>query len=50
MELMACLVVVGRRQGPFELVFMLVPSKGFALFRQQDISGQLRKGLDPYYK
>ena len=36
---------VGRTQGPFELVFMPVSARGFALFRQQDTS-QLRKGLD----
>ena len=36
---------VGRTQGPFELVFMPVSARGFALFRQQD-TAQLRKRLD----
>ena len=35
--------------GPFELVFMTVSAKGFALFSQQDI-GQFRKELDLYHK
>ena len=34
---------------PFELVFIPVSARGFALFRQRDI-GQLRKGLELYYK
>ena len=37
-------ILVGRIQGPFELVFKLVSARGFALLRQKDI-GQLRKGL-----
>ena len=40
---------VGRIQGPFELEFIPVSARGFALFRQQDI-GHLRKGLDLYNK
>ena len=35
--------------GPFELVFMPVSAKGFALFTQQDI-GQFRRGIELYYK
>ena len=35
--------------GPFELVFIPVSARGFALFTQQDI-GQLRKGIGLYYK
>ena len=35
--------------GPFELMFMSVSARGFALFTQQDI-GQLRKKLELYYK
>ena len=38
-----------RIHGPFELVFMPVSARGFALFTQQDI-GKLRKGLKLYYK
>ena len=34
---------------PFELEFMPVSARGFALFRQLDI-GHLRKGLDLYNK
>ena len=40
---------VRRIHGPFELVFIPVSARGFALFTQQDI-GQLRKGLGLYYK
>ena len=35
--------------GSFELVFMLVSARGFALFTQQNI-GQFRKGLELYHK
>ena len=35
--------------GPFELVFMPISARGFALFTQQDI-GQFRKGLELYHK
>ena len=38
-----------RTHGPFELVFIPVSARGFALFKQQDI-GQLRKGIGLYYK
>ena len=41
--------ILGRIQGPFELEFMPVSARGFALFRQQDI-GHLRKRLDLYNK
>ena len=38
-----------RTHGPFELVFIPVSARGFALFTQQDI-GKLRKGIGLYYK
>ena len=40
---------VGRIKSPFELEFMPVSARGFALFRQQDI-GHLSKRLDLYNK
>ena len=38
-----------RIPGPFELVFMPVSARGFALFTQQNY-GKLRKELELYYK